>query len=66
MKFSKLAKVAVVATVSVALAIPSYTTATAASKFDTAKSAAEAGGMAALRSQCKKEGQINKIGRAHV
>lgn len=60
-KFSKLAKVAVVATVSVALAIPSYTTATAASKFDTAKSAAEAGGMAALRSQCKKEGQINII-----
>ena len=61
MKISKIGKVALIASVSVALAIPTFTTATAASKFDTAKSAAEAGGMAALRSQCKKEGQLNII-----
>ena len=61
MKFSKLAKVTVVATVSLALAVPTLNTATAASKFDTAKSAAEAGGMGALRSQCKREGQLNII-----
>ena len=61
MKFSKIARVAVVATVSLALALPNFSTATAASKFETAKSAAEAGGMAALRSECRKEGQLNII-----
>ena len=61
MKFSKLAKVAVVATVSLALAVPTLNTATAASKVDTAKSAADAGGMSALRSACRNEGQLNII-----
>jgi putative spermidine/putrescine transport system substrate-binding protein len=60
-KFSKLAKVAVVATVSLALAVPTLSTATAASKVDTAKSAADAGGMSALRSACRNEGQLNII-----
>lgn len=61
MKLSKLAKATVIAAISVAIAVPSFTTATAATKFDTAKSANEAGGMGALRSQCKKEGQLNII-----
>mgnify|MGYP006268052229 CR=1 FL=1 len=61
MKISKLGKVGLVAAVSVAIAIPTFSTATAASKFDTAKSASEAGGMAALRTQCKREGALNII-----
>ena len=63
MKLSKLAKTLAVATFATAIAIPSFSSATAAapSIFSTAKSASEAGGMAALRSQCKKEGQLNII-----
>lgn len=63
MKLSKLAKTIAVATFATAVAIPSFTSATAAapSIFSTAKSASEAGGMAALRSQCKREGQLNII-----
>ena len=60
-KISKLGKVGLVVAVSASLAIPTFTTASAASKFETAKSASEAGGMAALRGQCRKEGQLNII-----
>ena len=65
MKFSKLAKVAVVATVSAALMVPTLTSATAASKFATATSASQAGGVAGLAAQCKKEGQLNVIALPH-
>ena len=65
MKFSKLAKVAVVATVSVALAVPTLTSASAASKFATATSASQAGGLAGLATECKKEGQLNVIALPH-
>ena len=65
MKFSKLAKVAVVATVSVALVVPTLTSATAASKFATATSASQAGGIAGLVKECKKEGQLNVIALPH-
>mgnify|MGYP003334503120 CR=1 FL=1 len=65
MKFSKLAKVAVVATVSLALAVPTLTSASAASKFATATSASQAGGLAGLAAECKKEGQLNVIALPH-
>jgi len=62
-KFSKVSKVAVVATVSLALVVPTLTSATAAAKnkFATATSASQAGGIAGLVAQCKKEGQLNVI-----
>ena len=65
MKISKLGKVAVVAAVSTALAIPTFTTATAASKFATATSASQAGGLAGLANECRKEGQLNVIALPH-
>ena len=65
MKFSKLAKVTVVATVSLALAVPTLTSASAASKFATATSASQAGGLAGLAAECKKEGQLNVIALPH-
>ena len=65
MKFSKLAKVTVVATVSLALAVPTLTSASAASKFATATSASQAGGIAGLAAECKKEGQLNVIALPH-
>ena len=65
MKFSKLAKVAVVATVSLALAVPTLTSASAASKFATATSASQAGGLAGLAAGCKAEGQLNVIALPH-
>ena len=63
MKFTRLAKVTVVASVSLALAIPTLTSATAAStsKFATVTSASQAGGIAGLAAECKKEGQLNVI-----
>ena len=65
MKFSKLAKVTVVATVSLALAVPTLTSASAASKFSTATSASQAGGIAGLTAACKAEGQLNVIALPH-
>ena len=65
MKFSKLAKVTVVATVSLALAVPTLTSASAASKFATATSASQAGGIAGLAAGCKAEGQLNVIALPH-
>ena len=66
MKFSKLAKVTVVATVSLALAVPTLTSASAAtSKFSTANSASQAGGVAGLATACKAEGQLNVIALPH-
>ena len=65
MKFSKLAKVAVVATVSLALAVPTLTSASAASKFATATSASQAGGITGLANECRKEGQLNVIALPH-
>jgi putative spermidine/putrescine transport system substrate-binding protein len=64
-KFSKLAKVAVVATVSLALAVPTLSSASAASKFATATSASQAGGIAGLAAACKAEGQLNVIALPH-
>lgn len=64
-KFSKLAKVAVVATVSLALAVPTLTSASAASKFATATSASQAGGITGLANECRKEGQLNVIALPH-
>ncbi|MFM7860947.1 MAG: hypothetical protein ACKO8C_06065, partial [Candidatus Nanopelagicaceae bacterium] len=63
MKFSKIARVSVVATVSLALVVPTLTSATAANvnKFATATSASQAGGIAGLVAECKKEGQLNVI-----
>ena len=65
MKISKLGKVAVVAAVSIALAVPTLTSASAASKFATATSASQTGGVAGLAAQCKKEGQLNVIALPH-
>jgi putative spermidine/putrescine transport system substrate-binding protein len=64
-KFSKVAKAAVVATVSVALAVPTLTSANAASKFASATSASQVGGLAKLTAECKKEGQLNVIALPH-
>ena len=63
MKFSKIARVSVVATVSLALVVPTLTSASAAkaNKFATATSASQAGGIAGLVAECKKEGQLNVI-----
>jgi putative spermidine/putrescine transport system substrate-binding protein len=60
-KISKLGKVAVVAAVSIALAVPTLTSASAASKWSTASSVAAGGGAGALRSACKAEGALNII-----
>ena len=65
MKFSKLANVTVVATVSLALAVPTLTSANAASKYSTATSAAQAGGISGLAAACKAEGQLNVIALPH-
>ena len=65
MKISKLGKVAVVAAVSTALAIPTFTSATAANKFATATSASQVGGLAGLANECRKEGQLNVIALPH-
>lgn len=67
MKFSKIARVSVVATVSLALVVPTLTSATAASanKFATATSASQVGGIAGLVAECKKEGQLNVIALPH-
>ena len=63
MKFSKITSGSLAAALVVALAIPviSTSSASAASKYDTAKSASEAGGMGALRGECRREGQLNII-----
>ena len=65
MKFSRLTRVAVVAAVSVALAVPTLTSANAASKFSTATSASKAGGIGRLTAECQKEGQLNVIALPH-
>lgn len=65
MKISKLGKVAVVAAVSIALAVPTLTSATAASKFATATNASQAGGIGRLAAECKKEGTLNVIALPH-
>ena len=65
MKFSKLARTAVVATVSLALAVPTLTSANAANKYATATSASQVGGLAGLAAQCKQEGQLNVIALPH-
>ena len=65
MKISKLGKVALVAAVSVSLAVPTLTSATAASKFATATSASQAGGLSGLAAECKKEGTLNVIALPH-
>jgi len=64
-KFSKLAKVAVTAAVSLALVVPTLTSANAASKYATATSASQAGGLAGLAAECKREGQLNVIALPH-
>ena len=64
-KISKLGKVAVVAAVSIALAVPTLTSATAASKFATATNASQAGGISRLAAECKKEGTLNVIALPH-
>jgi putative spermidine/putrescine transport system substrate-binding protein len=64
-KISKLGKVALVAAVSVSLAVPTLTSASAASKFATAQNASQAGGIAGLAAACKKEGQLNVIALPH-
>ncbi len=63
MKFNKLTKSAVVLSVAAALAVPTFaiTSASAASKASTWKSAKQAGGTAKLAAACKKEGQLNVI-----
>ena len=61
MKISKLGKVALVAAVSVSLAVPTLTSASAASKFATATSASQVGGISGLAAGCKAEGQLNLI-----
>jgi putative spermidine/putrescine transport system substrate-binding protein len=62
-KFNKLTKSAVVLSVAAALAVPTFaiTSASAASKASTWKSAKQAGGTAKLAAACKKEGQLNVI-----
>ena len=65
MKISKLGKVAIVAAVSTALVMPTFSSATAASKFATATSASQAGGLAGLANECRKEGQLNVIALPH-
>lgn len=65
MKLSKISKVTLVAALSVALAVPAISTASAASKFATATSASQAGGIAGLVKECKKEGQLNVIALPH-
>ena len=67
MKFSKIARVSVVATVSLALVVPTLTSASAAkaNKFATATSASQVGGIAGLVAECKKEGQLNVIALPH-
>lgn len=57
MKLNKLTKSVTVAALAVALAVPTFS-ANAASKFSTAKSAAEVGGMNGLIKECKKEGKL--------
>ena len=64
-KISKLGKVAIVAAVSTALVMPTFSSATAASKFATATSASQAGGLAGLANECRKEGQLNVIALPH-
>jgi putative spermidine/putrescine transport system substrate-binding protein len=56
-KLSKLTKSVTVAALAVALAVPTFS-ASAASKFSTAKSAAEVGGIKGLIKECKKEGAL--------
>lgn len=63
MKFNKFTRSAVVLSVAAALAVPTFaiTSASAASKASTWKSAKQAGGTAKLAAACKKEGQLNVI-----
>jgi putative spermidine/putrescine transport system substrate-binding protein len=62
-KFNKFTRSAVVLSVAAALAVPTFaiTSASAASKASTWKSAKQAGGTAKLAAACKKEGQLNVI-----
>jgi len=62
-KFSKLTRSAVVLSVAAVLAVPTFavSSANAASKASTWKSAKDAGGLKALAAECKKEGQLNLI-----
>jgi putative spermidine/putrescine transport system substrate-binding protein len=64
-KLSKLTKVALAATVSVALIVPSINSASAARDIATATNASAAGGIAKLVEACKKEGQLNVIALPH-
>ena len=63
MKFSKLTSGSVAAALVVALAIPAIQSspANAARDFSKITSASQAGGIAGLEAQCKKEGQLNVI-----
>ena len=63
MKFSKLTRSAVVLSVAAVLAVPTFavSSANAASKASTWKSAKDAGGLKGLAAACKKEGQLNLI-----
>jgi len=62
-KFSKLTRSAVVLSVAAVLAVPTFavSSANAASKASTWKSAKDAGGLKGLAAACKKEGQLNLI-----
>ncbi|MFZ4107870.1 MAG: ABC transporter substrate-binding protein [Candidatus Planktophila sp.] len=67
MKFSKLTTGSVVAAVAVALAIPAVgiTPASAKVNYATITNASQGGGMTALATACKKEGQLNVIALPH-
>jgi len=66
-KFSKLTTGSVVAAVAVALAIPAVgiTPASAKVNYATITNASQGGGMTALATACKKEGQLNVIALPH-
>ncbi len=67
MKFNKVTKVSLVATLALALSIPMMTSATAAKKTDWSKmtSASQGGGMGRLIAACQKEGILNTIALPH-
>lgn len=63
MRFKRVTNFSVIASVALALVIPASlsTEASGATAWATAQSVAEGGGMGALRTACKKEGQLNII-----
>jgi len=66
-KFTKLTRGSMAATLVVALAIPVIQSAPANAKRDFSKvtSASQAGGLAGLEAECRKEGQLNVIALPH-